>query len=62
MSIGRVDHIAASPETMVLEPEVDALPQGPADLRELTESSTSLGSYGLRWQLVVSAAWRDAVL
>ena len=54
--------MAASPETMVLEPEVDALPQGPADLRELTESSTSLGSYGLRWQLVVSAAWRDAVL
>jgi len=54
--------MAASPGTTALEPEVEAPPQRPVDLRELSESSTSLGSYALRWQLVASVAWRDAVL
>jgi hypothetical protein len=46
------------PTTTELEPEVDTLLEPTPDLRDLTESSTSFGSYGLRWQLVESAKLR----
>jgi len=46
------------PTTTELDPEVDTLLEPRLDLRDLTESSTSFGSYGLRWQLVESAKLR----
>jgi len=44
------------PITVAPEPKIDTEPQRPADLRELAESATSLGSYCLRWQMVEPAA------
>ncbi|HXN00389.1 MAG TPA: hypothetical protein VN973_00695 [Candidatus Dormibacteraeota bacterium] len=46
------------PTTTAPEPEVDTLLELTPDLRELSASATSLGSFGLRWQLVESAKLR----
>jgi hypothetical protein len=53
--------VAALPPTTPRQPEIDdTVPERPSDLRELAESATSLGSFGLRWQLIESAKPRTA--
>ncbi len=47
--------------TTTLEPEPDAVLDEPLDLRELAASSTSFGSYWLRWEQFESEGRRHAV-
>jgi hypothetical protein len=53
---------ASPPAATTPEPDVDAVLYESLDLRELAESSSSSGSYWLRWELFFeSARRRDAV-
>jgi hypothetical protein len=42
--------------TIAPDSDLETTPESPPDLETLAESAISLGSYGLRWQLLDDAA------